>query len=145
MKHTWVVVANSTFARIFSAENNKDLKEVALLEHPESRLHGRDLVSDRPGRGYESANPSRHAMEPKHSPQKLEFQIFAKHISDHLEQARKEGRFDNLYIAANPSFLGILRQTISKTTAAKALAGEIDKDMTQLLPNEIRNHLPLVL
>lgn len=145
MKTTWVVVANSTLARIFAAENNKELKEVAILEHPESRMHARDLVSDRPGRGYESANPSRHAIEPKTSPQKNEFSLFAKDIAEHLEQARKDGHFNNLYIIANPAFLGILRQTVGKTATARTLAGEVDKDVTHLSPSQIREHLPLVL
>jgi len=144
MKHTWIVVANGTVARIFAAENNHELKELELMEHPEGRLHARDLVSDRPGRGFERANPGRHAMEPPTSPKRNEFNIFAKQICDHLNVAHNEGKFNNLYIVANPQFLGLLRQMIAPSLVSK-IAGEVGKDMTQMVAGDIRKLLPLVL
>lgn len=144
MLHTWILVANSTIARIFEVEKNNKLIELELLTHPESRLHGRELTSDRPGRGFESAVIGRHAKEPTTPPKKVEFGIFAKHLSDHLETAHKEGKFGKLYLAASPQFLGLLRQEIGSNTA-QTIAGEIDKDMTQMEPSEIRKHFfPLV-
>ena len=144
MKNTWILVANATVARIFVAENNQKLKEIDLLEHPEGRLHERDLVSDRPGRAYESANTSRHAMDYQTSPKKHEIELFARRISNHLDAAYNAGKFDKLYIVANPQFLGLLRQTIV-SPVEKHIAGEVDKDMTQMLAEDIRKNLPYVL
>lgn len=66
-KEVWVIVANSTYAKIYKAESNKSLKEISRFEHPASRLHEQDLVSSKPGRTFESVGPARHAVEPKTS------------------------------------------------------------------------------
>jgi len=79
-KETWVVVANSSLARIFKLEKNQILIETEILEHPQSRLHNQDLVDGKPGRTYDSIGPGRHAMEPTSSPKHNEFNAFAKHL-----------------------------------------------------------------
>jgi protein required for attachment to host cells len=138
---TWVVVANSSCATIYKMEKIKELKELQHLEHPESRLHSRDLVTSRPGRSFESmADHSRHALEPPTSPQKIEFMAFARTLCEHLELARKNGDFDNLYLAASPSFLGLLRQYMSMHVNA-TIKKEIDKDMTHMQPKEICEYI----
>lgn len=136
---TWVVVANSNLARIFRLEKAKNLIELEALAHPESRLQDRELVGDRPGRGYESNNPSRHAIEPKTSPKKQEFCNFAKDLCHHLENALQKGEFEKLYLAANPAFLGLLRQNLNPAMLSH-ISGEVDKDLTQLKANEIGDH-----
>lgn len=140
-KETWLLVANSSFARIYKLEKNHHLEELKVLEHPESRLHNIDLVSDKPGRDFESGGTRRHALEQKTSPKKQEFSVFAKMLADYLEDAHNEGTFDTLYIAASPSLLGLLRQSIHPNTA-KLIKGEVDKDMTLFKPHEIPPLLP---
>jgi protein required for attachment to host cells len=143
-KETWLLVANSSLARIFKIENRNSLVELKVLEHPESRLHNRDLVSDKDGRGFESMGPTRHAIEPPTSPKHQEFETFAKELANYLEEARVKGEFDRLYLAASPTFLGLLRQTLIPSTA-KLLDGELNKDVTHLKPQEIMSHLPFLL
>jgi protein required for attachment to host cells len=143
-KDTWIVVANSSFARIFKAENNKLLTELEVLEHPESRQHPRDLVTSKPGRTFDRVGTGRHAMEPETSPKEQEFIIFARQLTANLDAARSDGRFGKLYLIASPVFLGILRQTLS-TPTSQLIAGEISKDITHLDKDQIREHLPLVL
>lgn len=140
MSCTWVMVANSSVARFFEIEKNGQLKEINTLVHPGSRLHARDLTSERPGKAYESTGPVRHAIEPVTSPKEVEFEAFAHFISEHLDAAHSDKLFDRLYIAAGPHFLGLLRQAMKPNTA-KALHSTIDKDMTQMTPAEIRTHL----
>lgn len=142
MSHTWIMVANSTNARIFEANDQSELKEIETLSHPDGRLHNRDLVTDKPGRTYESASPTRHSEEPRVMPKTLEFEHFADSLLKHLTLAHRNGKFDKLYISANPSFLGILRQKIGKNELAKAVAGEFNVDLTQLNAGEIRKHMP---
>lgn len=145
MSHIWVMVANSATARFFEAKSNKELKEVETMSHPESRLHNRDLVSDKPGRGFESAITMRHAKEPKTTPKTVEFENFAESLCHFLEEAHRGGKFSKLYIAANPSFLGILRQTIHKPEITQTIVAEYNIDMTQMHVDEIRKHLPYIL
>jgi protein required for attachment to host cells len=142
-KESWLIVANSSLARIFKIEKRHDLKEVKVLEHPESRLHNLDLVSDKPGRDFESAGMGRHAIEPKTLPKRQEFATFAKHIADYLENAHQNGEFEFLYVAASPSLLGLLRQAMNPNIA-KSIKAEIDKDMTQMNPKELPSHLPFL-
>lgn len=140
-KETWVLVANSSLARIYKLEHQNHLTELKVLEHPESRLHNSDLVSDKPGRDFESMGSRRHALEPKTSPKKQEFAIFAKLLAEYLEESRLQGTFESLYIAASPSLLGLLRQSLHPNTA-KLIKGEMDKDMTLMKPDEIPAHFP---
>lgn len=143
-KEIWVLVANSSTAIIYKAEDNHTLKELETLAHPESRLLDRELISSQPGRAFDSMGPGRHAMEQKTSPKTSEFILFARHLSSRLEEALKQGNLKKIYIAANPTFLGILRQNLSHNVA-HLIAGEVDKDMTLLKPDQIRKHLPPVL
>jgi protein required for attachment to host cells len=143
-KDSWLIVANSSLARIYKMVTRHNLKEIKVLEHPESRLHNIDLVSDKPGRDFESAvGIRRHALEPKVMPKQQEFAIFAKQLANYLEEALNHGEFETLYIAASPSLLGLLRQTLHPNII-KLIKGEVDKDMTQMKPDEIPSHLPFL-
>lgn len=143
-KDTLVVVANSSFARLYKAINNHALTEIETWEHPESRLHDQDLVESRPGRAFDSIGPGRHAMETQISPKVHEFHIFAKSIANHLDKAVSKGDVKKIYITAPPTFLGILRQNLSHNVAAMVSA-EVAKDFTTMHPDQIREHLPPVL
>lgn len=143
-KEIWVLVANGSNAKIYKVEKNQNFIEIEVLSHIESRQKESDLVTTRPGRQFDSFGMGRHAYEQKTSPKDQEFEAFARQISHHLDQEREKGKFGKLYLAANPSFLGILRNHLSGHTVA-LIAGEIDKDLTQVKPQEIREHLPLVL
>lgn len=143
-KDTLVVVANSSFGRLYKAVNNHALTELETWEHPESRLHDQDLVSSKPGRAFDSMGPGRHAMETQVSPKTHEFHVFAKEIAHHLDKAVEKGEIKKIYIAAPPSFLGILRQRLSNNVTA-LVAGEIGKDFTAMPTDQIREYLPPVL
>lgn len=142
-KDTWLIVANSSLARIFKVQKKQSLVEVEVLEHPESRLHERDITSDRPGRDFNSTNPRRHALEPQTSPKQQEFMNFARDLASYLDKARMDGQFERLYLAANPSFLGLLRQNLPAYTS-QLINGEVDKDLTHMKPTEIMNYLPFL-
>jgi protein required for attachment to host cells len=143
-KATWVVVANGAMARIFEADAAKNLKEVSVLLHPQTRVHGRDLVEDKPGRTNQSTGHSRSAMEPPLTPQRLEAQGFAKTLCAHLADAQNHGNFHRLFIAASPAFLGEIRGHMHQTVA-HVLVGDVAKDMTQMSPDEIKGNLPFHL
>lgn len=143
MKNPWVLVANSSFARIYSGPNSH-LEEIETLEHPESRMHGRDLVTDRPGRTFDSVGGGGHGLGSELSPQKNEAEHFAGAIAQHLDHARRIGTFNKLYVIASPSFLGMLRNALHSATR-DLVALEVDKDLTSKTPAEIRAYLPFRL
>lgn len=142
-KDIWLVVANSSSAKIYKVGHKQMLLELEVFEHPESRLHNRDLVTDKPGRDFESMGFTRHAIEPKIWPQQQEVINFAKELAVHIEQAFNKGEFEKVYIAANPTMLGHLRNCILPNTA-KHIGGEVDKDMTHMKPDEIIKHVPFL-
>jgi len=137
-KDLWVLVANSSHARVFKKEGTT-LVQIKVLDHPESRLHNRDLVSDKPGRDFESFGMARHSLEPQHTPHEIETITFAREITSFLETAKNNREFDALYLAANPTMLGLIRQNLDKATA-KLVQAELDKDFTQMKAEEIINY-----
>ncbi len=136
----WVLVANASSARIFHLENMQKLVELKAFVHPESRMHEKDLVSSTPGRDSASVGIRKHALEPKTSQKDQEFTLFAKSISDHLEQALKHNEFSELYIAAAPTFLGILRQNLHQSIQ-HMIKKEINKDLVHSSTREILDQI----
>lgn len=142
MNQTWVVVADSSRARIFQAEGVLGpLREVATLTHPEARLHTQELTSDLPGRAFDSVGAGRHAMERIVDPKEHEALMFAHQVATRLETAYNDGQFAQLVLVAAPRFLGQVRQTLSNQVAA-AITYELDKNLTQQSAEDIRRHLP---
>jgi len=139
---TWVVTADSSRARILEAKNrNGALVEVEALVRPESRLHGQDLLSDGPGRAFDSGGQGRHAMGTKIDVKQQEAIRFAKEVSEVLSAGHNHGRFDKLYIVAAPAFLGLLRDSLHGPLQ-HLVAGEVDKNLASHGVEEIRGHLP---
>jgi protein required for attachment to host cells len=140
----WVVVANGSKARIFASNGSQKLEEVEVLEHPETRVHGRDLVSGKPGRSFDSVGGGRHSLEAELSPQKNEAHHFAAHLANHLEHARRTNGFTKLYLIASPAFLGSLRSVLH-APIKDLIALEVDKDATSKTLEEIKVYLPIRL
>jgi protein required for attachment to host cells len=145
MKSTWIIVAESARARIFTVSGaGGRLQEVADLSHPESRLHNRELSSDLPGRAFDSHGDGRHGMEQATEPKEQEAQAFAVEIARQVERARNDGKFDSLVLVAPPKFLGRLRQALSKP-AHDALIGELDKNLVEADVKTLEGQLDALL
>lgn len=140
-RQTWIVVADDAYARVFKLEEDRTLTEVETLIHPESRLHERDLVTDRPGRTFESHSSMRRSVGQPVPPKKQEAINFAKLVSAYLNNAALGGKIQRIYLAASPSFLGLLRQELDKATA-QMIASEINKEITHLDSSEICAFFP---
>jgi protein required for attachment to host cells len=141
MDKKWVVVADSSRARIFAFHQAAlEMQELEGLTHPASRAHERDLISDRPGRSFDSVGSGRHATEGEVSPKQQEAIVFAREICDRLELARTRGEFDEITLVAAPAFLGLLRENLS-AAIHKLIVRTIDKNLVQHDEAEIRAHL----
>ena len=143
-KSTWIVVANSSQARIFRLESNHTIVEIETFEHPESRQKEGDLVSSKPGRQFDRFGPGRHSMEQQTSPKTQEFVAFARQLSERFDLAIENEHLGKIYLAASPNFLGILRQNLSSLTLS-IIAEEVDKDMTHLPQAAICDHFSLFI
>jgi protein required for attachment to host cells len=144
MKKVWVVVANSSQAKIYKVENGQVLVEHGIFFHDESRLPGRELVSDGYGRETNTMIYGSDTYQQK-TPVKLkESLLFADVIAHFLEEGYNSGAYERIYIVSKPPFLGHLRQSFHPNVA-KLVEAEIHKDLTQLRPEEVREYLPPVL
>ena len=139
-KKTWVLVANGAVARIFSFTKGK-LTELTVLTHPETRMHGHDLVTDKPGTSFGSNGFGRYAMEQHTLPQKNEAEHFAKEVAKHIDLHHRKDEFQHLHIIAAPAFLGLLRHSLHAETQ-KSILTEVDKDLVDESPLHIRSYLP---
>lgn len=164
MSKTWIIVADSSRARILSPadEEPKSLDEIihyvgragyagpektsapkfdelADLVHPASQLKPQELETDRGGRvkgpGANEPYDSRH-VDFDH--QRAE--EFARELVDYLTKARQEHRFDELVLVAPPKFLGVLREKLPKTLR-DLVADEIDREYTLLSAQKIQQRL----
>ena len=85
-KRTLIVVADGARARFFEPRHDSHTlvpAGQADMVAPESRLQNQEIVADKPGRGFGSADASthRHAFEPHHDPHKLEKHNFTAELA----------------------------------------------------------------
>lgn len=145
MEISWIVVANSSCARIFTAETpTSPLNETETLTHPQGRQHAQNLSSDLPGRQADKSSLSKHGLSDRTELKKQETIHFAKQITQHLDGARKRQAYKQLIIIADPDFLGLLREQMSVATA-KLIVLEMDKNLTKEKADKIRQYLPPIL
>ncbi len=141
MKLTWILVADSSRARIFKSEKNSSIQEIEDLTHPEGRLHDQDLTSDFPGRDADRSGAGKHEFQDQVEPKEQEAIDFAKRIARHLEESYNTNKFEQLMIISAPSFLGKLRQQLSNEISQQ-ICFELDKNITMHEVDDIRKHLP---
>ncbi len=145
MTITWVVTADSAKADFFEVDRiGGEFKPVASLTHLEAKKKGQELISDRPGRSFDSAGLGRHAMSSQVDPREHEAEVFAREIGETLEVGRTRGSFARLVVVAPPDFLGKLRKT--NTPAANKLVVEsVAKSVVGMGPEEIRKRIKTLL
>lgn len=141
MSYKWVLVADSSRARIFDADKLSSLEEIESFSHTEGRLHEQALTSDLPGKDAGVSGAGGHAYQSQTSAKEQEAINFAKTIAKHLDDAHNAKKFTKLMIVSDPSFLGILRNQLSDQSR-KAVSFELDKNITAHSVDDIQKHLP---
>ncbi len=135
-----VLAADAGGARLYEAQTPAAaLTLLRVFDNPEGKAHERELTSDLPGRAFDSGGQGRHAMEQQVSPKQEAAIRFAGELADAL--AAEADRYDKLYLAAPPAFLGLLRQKLNGRLNGKALV-EVDKDYAALDARALRERLP---
>ena len=142
---TWILVANGARARLFSNDGpGHGVKLVSDEVLTGVNLPGREIMSDRPGRTFDSTGQRRHAKEPRTNPREVEKHRFAHQLAAMLEDELNQGKFDRLVLVAPPKALGQLRDELSKSVRARVSA-ELAKDLTHLPAQELQEHLGAVI
>lgn len=140
-QNTWILIADGARARILLNEGvGKGLKPAMDQEFEASRAATRDLGSDRPGRTFESADGSRHALAPRADWHQQEKQKFARHMAKVLDAAALRKTFDRLVLVGPPQTLGLLRQALKPGTR-RLVSAEVAKDLINIAPGDLPRHL----
>jgi protein required for attachment to host cells len=142
---TWVLIADGGHASVFETQGNySDLAPVEDMRLSANLPANRDILTDRPGRSFESQGRARHAKENPSDPHRELKRAFAKKLGAVLKAKLAEKRFDHLVIVAPPSTLGDLRKILPKSTLSKVTA-ELAQDLVKIPQSELPRKLKDVL
>lgn len=126
-KPTWIVLANSSSARIFAKKNgNHHLSLVKEMTHPESRKKARELVSDGSGR-YKAGTFATGVYSPRTEPKKVEAEHFALQLAEFLEQSHNSHDYQSLILIIPPPFQALVKEHLS-STVHQAVEETLSKD-----------------
>jgi CBS domain-containing protein/protein required for attachment to host cells len=154
-KTVWVLVADEALARILRRpEEGGDLEDVEALTDPAAHAKEGDFQRDATGRRAGVAPQGSRQGSPQHrlrgtasvtasageEEQHLEAQDFARRVAQHLADAWRQKRFDELRIVAAPRFLGKLRKELDAHVSA-VVSDELNKDLIHEGNGEITRRL----
>lgn len=114
MTKQWVIVANSSDARVF--ETNLVLSQLRFIKefkNPNGRLKEKNIDSDRHGMRNNGRQPGHNSMSSTVSTNEHEQIVFAKELADFLKKKASTGSFDSLTLVSPAQFLGKLRDSFS--------------------------------
>jgi protein required for attachment to host cells len=144
-ERTWVLIADGANAKVyqFSEEEPKlqAVKDVSFnIDLP--RTH--DIVSDRPGRSFESQGRTRHAKSSRSDPHRELKRNLARKIADALKSSLTAKRYNKLVLVAPPVTLGDLRDALAKSVLARVI-DEVAQDLIKVPASRLPSHLVGVL
>lgn len=141
MTTTWILTANRTSASLFESDwPGKSMRRLQDIPHPQGREQNKDIVSDKPGRSFDSFGQGRHAMGTEHDPAEHIAQQFALDLAQRLNQGRVTHAYDKLVLMAGPKFLGLLRAALDKHTAALVVQ-TVNKELQDVKEENLAEYL----
>lgn len=142
MKTTWIIAADNSRARIFEVQGAAgSIREVEDFVNPAGEMAEKDLRPDAKGH-FQGNSHGQYGgdSEPKRDAVAYEAEVFCRELSDYLDHARQEHRYDKLCLIAYPKFLGMMRQNLSKE-AQKLVEDEVSKDISWFSPREVEDYV----
>lgn len=126
--------ARARFLRLNGLKSGAEKIEGQLFERhsPPSRV----IMSDRPGRTFDSKGHGRHAIQPRSDAHEYAEKQFLGDVIRQLHEAFESGAFDDLIVMSPPRALGIIRDKLPERLS-KRVVQEISKDMTKNSDEEI--------
>ncbi len=99
-----------------------------------------EFGSDAPGRSFESASPTRHAIQPRQDPHEQAKHDFAGTVAQAINAGIDEALFDHFLLVALPPVLADIQAGLSSKAKAK-LIGTLAKDLAKTPDREIADHI----
>lgn len=141
MQTSWVVVTDSTRARIFEKKGaTQPLNEFEDLYHPSAYQSQNELEHHTRGRSHHSGTFHSHTDDPSVSPLAHQNDLFAKSIALYLDKGRKDARYHRLYLISSPHFLGILRNKLGKEVN-RLIENEWSQELSDMSAEEVEKFL----
>ncbi|MGE4234070.1 MAG: host attachment protein [Bacteriovoracia bacterium] len=116
----WYLIANRTEARFYKDVPGTHFTLMEKLLNAEGDLKNRELETDRPGRGYSSANTTeRHAYESHSNHHEEVLKKFVHEVADKLSSIVDSDHSAEFVFAVDPTFLGYLRKALSSEVSSR--------------------------
>jgi protein required for attachment to host cells len=142
---TWLLIADGRRAKVFETDAQAaEFRGVEDMAREASLPKSRDILTDKPGRTFDSVGAGRHAKESPTDPRRQLKREFADLIVGELRKAMRAKRFDRLILVAPPAFMGDLREELPKDLKDK-VAGEVTSDLTNTPEQDLPSHLREIL
>lgn len=137
---TWVVVCDGRKALFFDNIGDPEYPDLRIKDS-ETRHAPKtsEMGTDKPGSVHQSVGQSRSSVEQTDWHDREE-EAFLKDLAARLDKAVQSGEATGLVIVAAPRALGMIRKAYSDAVKA-ALVAEVDKDYTNVPPDEIEERL----
>jgi protein required for attachment to host cells len=131
MSDTWILVADSARARLFSlAPGARQLREIGDFINAATRTPGHEQQSAPPARVHDRFGDSRHAIDVRTPARDKVAMRFAGELKTELERGHAERRCDRLVLIAPPRFLGMLNAALDQVVRESVVL-KIAKDLTR--------------
>lgn len=141
VKTRWYVVANRTEAVIYQDGSDHQFRFVQRLSNVEGKETESQLASDKPGKGSSSAgNGTIHHALGRNNKHETAAKKFAGQIVHALEVGKKESRYTDLVLVAEPHFLGLLRQSLPRAVQS-VVSHEVGREYRQGSDAELRSQI----
>jgi protein required for attachment to host cells len=134
------VIADGGHARFVRPASDNALQTFEAVDSTDVHKRDQDLVSDRPGRAFESGTAGRHAYSQRHDPHEMAKDRFTHSVARRLNEHSAADAFNELVLVAPSHVLSELTDALDTTTGAKLL-GTLAKDLVKTPDHELWPHL----
>jgi protein required for attachment to host cells len=135
-----IVIADGGHARFVRPASDNALHTIEAVDSMTVHKHDRDLVSDRPGRAFESGSAARHTYSPRSDPHEMAKDRFTQLVATRVNEDSAADGFNELVVVAPAHVLSELTDALDAPTKAKLL-GSLAKDLAKTPDHELWPHL----
>jgi protein required for attachment to host cells len=135
-----IVIADGGHARFVRPAADNALHTFEAVDSATVHKKDHDLVSDRPGRAFESGSPGRHSYTPRQDPHETEKDRFTQAVARRVNEDSAADEFNELVVVAPPHVLSELTGALDGLTKAKLL-GSLAKNLVKTPDHELWPHL----
>ena len=133
----WVVVADESAAEFYVSHGRTGpLNRHSRLENETARSRLNELLSDAPGRSFDSHGQGRHALSTSVDKKEMAAMRFADEVVDRLVSEIRQGHVVRYSLVAAPRFMGHLRKCLGKHSVPEP-EKTLSKDFVGRDPDDI--------